>query len=427
MRNKITKYIALLLIGYCGWSCTPEKAEVYDIDAIEIAKVDSIAIAPNYKMLIADGKATLDFRPQLFSKNNGEVFQIPEHRIKNEWLQYSVIGGKNIQRTYATSDKSLIGKTQKVVLSLNGSNVKPDTLEFRVVAPLEKEYQKDVTFPIVFHIIQTKEEIETFGVKYTKERIMQFLEKINAVFAGEASNNPIGVNTHITFKPAIYSPKGAKLREEGINRIVVDNIKIGKDGTFDHIIKDNELFWSSKQYLNVWLLSDFADEFKVFGTLFSNNFKPKYAKLTMPEFIGMSPKLRALLAIEPYMEQELEVKQSGVLYKLQSLNISEKQYSNGIGMPIDNELIYYIGRYFGLRNTYEGPDLCDDTHDYDIDENKSSYKKANDCYFLSENIMDDASGMHTFVSKDQAKVIRWVLEHCPERAAWKSTFAFKGE
>ena len=59
--------------------------------------------------------------------------------------------------------------------------------------------------------------------------------------------------------------------------------------------------------------------------------------------------------------------------------------------------------------------------------NTSWYKQAQGCYFRSENIMDDPTGLHISVSKNQCERIRWLLENCPERAAWKNDFAFTGK
>ena len=50
-----------------------------------------------------------------------------------------------------------------------------------------------------------------------------------------------------------------------------------------------------------------------------------------------------------------------------------------------------------------------------------------DYFFLSENIMDDPSGVHRSVSLQQALRMHWVLQHCPERAMWKSDYAFTGK
>lgn len=78
-------------------------------------------------------------------------------------------------------------------------------------------------------------------------------------------------------------------------------------------------------------------------------------------------------------------------------------------------------------------DHCQDTQPYYLGApdsykgNKTMFKAVESCFFLAENIMDDQSGVHRSVSAEQAKRMRWVLENCPERSAWKSDFAFTGK
>jgi hypothetical protein len=60
-------------------------------------------------------------------------------------------------------------------------------------------------------------------------------------------------------------------------------------------------------------------------------------------------------------------------------------------------------------------------------ENTDWYKTFDGCYFRAENIMDDSRGVHCSVSRDQAIRMRWFLNNCPARTAWKSDFAFTGK
>lgn len=429
MKNKIANYIFLLLLAYCAYSCTPENAEIHDISKIELSSIDSIVIAPNYKKIIADGKAELDLRPVLYGKNKQTPYKIPEDRIKAEWLKYETVDGKQISRYFTTADTAMIGKTIKVILSLKGTTMSSDTVSFEILAPLEEEYRKAIQFPIVFHIIQTKEELDTYGVKYTDEKIALTLKKINDVFAGKASKSPISTNTYISFKPAIYNPKGQKLETAGINRIITTNITTGEDGTYADLLSNTESLWDPQKYVNIWLLSDFHDKEPAFGIRFSNQSTPHYVYSTANPMEAPMP--IAFLGLKTYQDEAWKIKESGIIYKLQSLNQSQKKIKTSMSTPIDNELIHYLGRYFGLFPTL-GSDFCADTHDYSYSNeyyknNETSYKEANNCFFLSENIMDDAAGMHTFISKDQAQRIRWILNNCPERSSWQSSFAFKGQ
>ena len=83
-----------------------------------------------------------------------------------------------------------------------------------------------------------------------------------------------------------------------------------------------------------------------------------------------------------------------------------------------------IGNYLGLLDTWKinnsnVNDQCNDTFAYGIVNNNgslgtnSSWSKEVGSYrFLSENIMDDPTGTHRSVSKDQALRMYWVLKNC---------------
>ncbi|MFR7809988.1 MAG: hypothetical protein ACLU4N_12320 [Butyricimonas faecihominis] len=94
--------------------------------------------------------------------------------------------------------------------------------------------------------------------------------------------------------------------------------------------------------------------------------------------------------------------------------------------------------YLGLLPTWKESggipeDYCADTQKYfgndaeGYKKNTTAYKLVKDCFFLAENIMDDPLGTHRSVSLQQSQRIRWILNNCPERSAWKSNFAFTGK
>ena len=58
-----------------------------------------------------------------------------------------------------------------------------------------------------------------------------------------------------------------------------------------------------------------------------------------------------------------------------------------------------------------------DTLNYIRDESKPGrnetwYKESEGCYFRAENIMDDPTGGHCSVSREQCMRMRWVLNNC---------------
>ena len=108
------------------------------------------------------------------------------------------------------------------------------------------------------------------------------------------------------------------------------------------------------------------------------------------------------------------------------------------GATKENELVNAFGYYLGLLPTWKErggipEDYCTDTQKYfgndaeGYKKNTTAYKLVKDCFFLAENIMDDPLGTHRSISLQQSQRIRWILNNCPERSAWKSNFAFTGK
>lgn len=414
--------IAIVFWGLCLLGgCSPDDYTYRDNTVVDLNAIDSIGLIPNQLMVLADGHAQLDLRPRLYSKKN---YLVPDERVKEEWLEYVSDEGVAVTRHFSTSDASLIGKTLNVRVKLKGTHVVSEPVSFKVEAPLDKKYASEIVIPVVLHIVQTAQEIEEYHGRYELDRLELLLQKLNNVFGGLVSFNPVGVDSHIRFKFAQYDPYGKKMTEAGIDRLVVKEID-ATDHFIDFLIAQH-LVWPAEKYMNIWLISDREKKVKDFGFEVSEKCMPHYvneevAEEDIPEGLD----LQILPDGAKFLPEE-----SGVIYKLQELDELDRSF----GPNKTNELIYYVGRYLGLYPTCtyigEGTDYCDDTIDYyevDEDANDRWYKTMNGCYFRAENIMDDPRGVHCSVSKDQSVRMRWVLNNCPDRAAWKSNFAFTGK
>lgn len=429
MKNRV-KFTAIMLGFQMAFACTPEDVTYPDNETIDISRVDSVSIVPNHFMVLADGRAQLDLYPRLYTKE-GDL--IPGTRVKEEMLEYTLTSGTTISRYFSTSDVSLTGQTLTVRMKLKGADVVSEPVSFRIVAPLAEKYTSEIVIPVVFHIIQTTEDITSYGGAYKADRIAMQLKKINHLFAGVSSVNPVGVNAHVRFELAKYDPNGIEMTEPGINRYTADRIDLEN---YKNFLKEGHFVWPADRYMNIWLLSDRKGEIGDFANEVSEFCTPHYV------YAGTSSENRPEgIDWEEFTEgNEFQLEESGIVYKLQELDNPERSMNNSSSNKFgNNELAYYIGRYFGLlptctrSETEIGTDYCEDTHDYcailysSTGTNIDWYKEAGDYYFLAENIMDDPWALHVSVSKNQCERMRWVLENCPERAAWKSQFAFNGK
>lgn len=187
--------------------------------------------------------------------------------------------------------------------------------------------------------------------------------------------------------------------------------------------------------LNIWLISDRKEQVFDFANTYAKNCRPLYVYPNTPiEQRPQGVKWQTLPINKVFQPKEI-----GIIYRLQDLDLIDRKINNASGFDSGaNELAHYIGSYLGLLPTFVlntsvvGNDYCDDTINYwgsigSPRKNTTWYKEMGDFYFRSENIMDDPTGLHISVSKNQCERMRWVLNNCPERAAWKSDFAFTGQ
>ena len=434
MKKNISRFIAILLGLQLGTACTPEDYTYTNNEIVDPTTIDSVALIPNQHMLIADGYAQLDLRPVLFNKQR---FRIPDSRIQEEWLEYITPSGQPISRHFSTSEASLIGQTITTQVRVKGTDIISQPVSFQIVAPLEEKYMTPITIPVIFHVIQTTEDIESYGGPYSQEKIELLLQKLNHLFEGSASVNPVGVNTHIHFKMAEYDPDGQKMINPGLNRATITTLDAGNiENNFENFLVDHHLIWPADKYMNIWLISDRKNLVADFANQVSTSCRPQYV------YPGTSVQERpkGIDWQELPAGITLTAHETGIIYKLQELDVITRSFTNNSGSASAcNELAYYVGGYLGLLPTCTfdkqetGTDYCEDTIDYwgkdagSTIRNNTWYKEEENYYFRSENIMDDPTGLHTSISKNQCERIRWVLENCPERAAWKSNFAFTGQ
>ncbi|MEG2340993.1 MAG: hypothetical protein RSB69_09635 [Odoribacter sp.] len=427
MNKNILKFASLVVGVQLAMGCSPDDYTYHDNNVVDVSTIDSIVLTPNHRMLVADGSAQLDLRPVLYTK---EKNQIPDYRVKEEWLEYTSTSGMAITRYFSTSDASLIGKTLTIQVKMKGTDLVSEPVSFQIIAPLDSKYTSEIKIPVIFHIIQTTEDVEKFGGAYEQDRVALLLTKLNNMLSGAASVNPVGVNTHIRLEFAKYNQYGKKLTEPGIDRLTVREIDIANG--YADLLEGNNMIWPVNSFMNIWLISDRKKEVEDFANTISENCMPHYV------YAGTSAENRpeGIDWMEEPSDNVFQLNESGIIYKLQEVDEMDRSFTTE-GAPANNELGYYVGRYLGLLPTCsyaEEPvtDYCDDTWDYfpdplAINFNQAWYKRVENCYFRAENIMDDPRGTHNSVSKSQCERMRWILENCPERAAWKSDFAFVGK
>lgn len=411
----------LVLSGY--YSCTPDRYEYQEMPMENMEDVGQMKLCLSHFQLLADGKAEIEFTPMLTTKDS---FEVADSRIDYSQVEFRTLSGEVLPQAYSTANQALIGKEISVYAVIKETGLLSDTVSFTVTDPSPIDACAEVTIPVIFHLIQSEADITSYGGEIPMERMHLLLEKINNTFSGAVSNNATGVDTKIRFEPALYDPYGTKLNEPGINRIYMDEVADEAEDQYATLIVEQKALWDYTKYLNIWLISDARDTYDTFYRTLSTQCVPRYVN-------NATASLQGLSLSELPMNWEPVPNEVGIIYKLQSLF----SMTRGFGEDEENELTNCLGYYLGCLPTWgedeeELPeDYCSDTQKYygdDIDGiNVSMNKRMGDYWFLSENIMDDPSGVHRSVSLQQALRMHWVLQHCPERAMWKSDFAFTGK
>lgn len=429
--KSIIRNISFAVVALLVTACSPDAEVFHDNSKVDPAIVDAVTIMPNQKRLIADGNAQIELQPTVYTKSGTKV---PDSRVDDDWIEYiSDTPGVVAGRVISVTDASLVGKTVTVKARVKTTGKESDPVSFSIIASKKNEFANELVIPVVFHVLQTKDDIDNYGGEFKLERVEMQLKRLNNMFSGAVSHNPVGVNTNIKFEMAQYDQYGNRLVEPGIDRkTIADGAFSKKDGSdMDSLITAERLLWSPDNYLNVWLVSDRKGVVSDFANDVTAKCAPCYVKAGATDI----PKG---LKLQEYADQTLKPSQAGIIYKLSELDVAERSFfvSNNNKKQGYNELGYYIGLFYGLlptcnySNTKAGTDYCDDTIDYAATStggNEDWYKTMDGCYFRAENIMDDPRGVHCSVSQDQTIRMRWIMNNCVGRMQWKSTQALSGK
>lgn len=412
-------------------ACTPDEEVFHDNSKVDPAIVDSVSICPNQKYLIADGNAQIEMQPTVYTTSGT---QVPDTRVDDDWIEYITdTQGVTAGRKISISDASLAGQTVTVRARIKTTGKTSEPITFSVLAPKKEQYADERNIPVIFHVLQTSDDINNYGGEFKLERIEMQLKRLNNMFNGAISQNPVGVNSNIKFVMAVYDQYGNKLVEPGVERVTIsDDAFQKKDGSdIDSLLTAEHLLWPADKYLNIWLISDRKGVVSDFANDVTAKCAPAYVNADATDI----PKG---LKMTVYKDETLTPSQSGIIYKLSQLDVTERSFyvSNNNKKQGYNELGYYIGLFYGLlptcnyNNTKASTDYCDDTIDYASTAtggNQDWYKTVDGCYFRAENIMDDPRGVHCSVSQDQAIRIRWFMDNCPGRMQYKSGYAITGK
>lgn len=413
MKTRNIIYLFLLFTGL--QSCTPEEDVLTDFSEFKIAKVE---VGADHRQVIADGISTLTLNPMLYQgytfrteegRDSTAYGKIPADRIAAGTVEYFLEDGTPLKEgKFTTTDLS---KSEQGFYATAGG-MKSDIFKATIRAPFAENQYREITYPVVFHVIQDKTQND-LGQGIGSDIIYHALELINNAFTRKNSVSPNGANAKVNFRLAEYDPSGKQLIEKGINRYPMDTESLRKLSD-ENILNNDQICWDYKKYLNIWLI---GNDNQIVGT-------PKYilntADLNQIKGITITPMPEAEIEAQPFTLKDI-----GLKFYATDFAIEEISYATE------------MGKFFGLLSTKsKNEDYCDDTFAYSTyrnpwDKNDSASNSrlkisTDGLIFYSVNIMDESSYKNT-ISMDQVKRIRTITDNCPHRWAWKSNWAFTGK
>lgn len=470
----ILKFFALLLVVI---SCQKEEVEILDM-RVSIDDIKRIELHSDALSLIPNGKAKMRFYPEVYAEKTTTKYSVVDGNYVTEdvTIEYAVPSDllKDIDFEITDDKGNKIGDDGfSTTTAKPGSVIEFQAKAGNIISPklpitireIPEEPQDELIIPVIFHLIIPP---ATSGEKYeiSTEHLEKVIARVNDIFNCNATSDPNGGNAKVTFKLALYDQKGMKLQEPGINRISITaaNIEEAKmyggtslvNGYNRYIVKNKSKFiWEPTNYLNLWVLK--------FATTMSETGSASY-KYAAPGYVHSSFSTTSIPGLT------LKSKDS---YTLNDITFDAITYSKStscfdVGMMVNYSalinpmvqggnafnLATAFGYYYGLLNPWisssapkyptKDNDYCEDTYFYpfykptyvdatvntQIFKNDSSFVDRPDGlpvrYFTSFNVMD----MYTYgnsISADQAARIRSVLEKCPTRWVYKSSFALTGK
>lgn len=411
------KIIAYILLIGLFFSCEKSEYETWLYEP-GVEAVDSVAIYPNSPVLIANGKAQLNFLVKAYSfvKDKRTIEQVinGEHivkdsvftkvaamkmdRFKSSDIQIKTRDGRVIDgQKFSTTEGA--GTDVEFVCIIHGMESKP--CKVHLIAEPVMDFPT-ITVPVVFHLLATDKNVNKYN-GITTELLQGFIDRANKVFSGSYAHDPVAVDSKIRFELATVDVQGNKLATPGVNRVAMGTPAYGEVAAY---INKN-LLWNPNRILNIWV----NDE--IYGT---DAYAPAYILDNGTVVSGLEMESVATADEASFTSY----KEAGITLSVSSIfSINKGGYE------------YYLGKHFGLMptvySTYSGipfvdgdVDFCSDTYTYELGPialEKYTYsddKQAPVIYYNSHNIMDESSAS-TSLTYEQALRIRTVLENCPGR------------
>ena len=434
----MNRVLLLLMVWFCA--CSPENTEIFDLSS-SVDDIKLIKLRADHKMLLPDGIAQMEFhvlaygaqefttyeieevegQDQYVIGTSRDTFEIPLDRLPEGCIKVYDDAGREVKdMIYSTTDRN----KREITFYAKAGNVQSNSLTIQIRDLPEMDYE-EIVVPVIFHVMVPPPSI---GPAYSvsSEELQKRLDHLNDIFNRRATSDPNGGNAKIIFKLAEYDPSGRLLLEKGKNKVELAE-EMSKSDYEDYI--NSKLIWDPARYLNVWL-AKYSTSSSV-----SNTYSVSAPEVILEGYESI-PGLK-MQVVSDYSASDVEnYTDVGMMINIRDFFATDgKSY-------FDLSLVF--GLYYGLlytdqddNNTFVNVDndYCPDTYAYysgyssGIYKNNRLYREDVDAeyeWFTSFNIMDNYSRRNS-ITVNQAERIRMIVERCPSRWAYKSSWAFTGK
>lgn len=422
--NKILIYLSVLTL----FSCTPDDYEIVEFD-YQPEKVKYVETKINSDIYYKNGVNTLDasflyydivtYIEKDFEVNeDGDTITITEEvtdtlRLKNDRVPLSEISFYDENNEPLEFPLVINDDRSEIEIFAEVSGIRAEKGLKVSILPLDENHDK-VTIPVVFHMIESKD-YDFFS--YEASDFQRIIDQLNAVYDNPEYRAANSGNPNIEFTLAKYDPNGILLGMSGVNALnsAYDGADLSEE------ILDLTEDWSPEHYLNIYVSSAPAMDNYLPTDVFDTTDELEYLEgLDLTAFVSVED-------VEAYARQIKQAELIGILIGAHfEDNISRYTYHF-----LSTNWPQVVGQHLGLIPTVvqsgnSGTDYCFDTFEYsELFKNSKEKKNLEGNYFDSENILDQVS-TNKVISAEQVKRVRWVLENCPSRQPWKSSFALTG-
>lgn len=420
MNKILSGLICLLALAMAG--CEKD-GFAYKMYKPTLEDIDSIYLSATDKMMIADGKATLNFIVEAY-----RTVHLSSGKDSLEFVDYRLLPPGSLKIVEERS-----GAT--VGMTYNTTTIPFDTVKFHAEIGTLKSRTKAVALrakpaelpkiyvDVIFHVWELNTTHPTYDVSsyqpVQQAQLEEGLKYMNDIVNNKVGNSPNGASANIEFRLAAKNQAGQALPQPGYNRIVYsDNVKVNplaltfNVSDFIAFINANKAttIWNPKQYLNIQVLPSGANN--SMGTVYP-------AK----QLAGGT----AILGITGAAANEDDFVND---YANACVGLPRTMLFPGIERKI--EVFRFVGMFYGLYTPVQNTvrlyaDFCYDTRKFDGLDTRNSYSFAtkvgidNEKY-IADNAMDDSRypTLLNTITVDQVARMRAVMAKCPGRMNTKN-------